>query len=197
MSTRTRDGHARARGVLSIGEGGKYGASCRAELILLEETDGTYAEKYYFSQTLNRDGLTALQNLLDYNTHEGVRRLVRDLNFTYRAKPALHARDCEPEGFEWTIVDDHDNSVFAWQRKAPGEKPIVVVSNLTPVPRDGYHVPLPKAGIWREILNTDAEIYGGSGLGNGGRVRAESHGNGGISAGLMLPPLATIMLEPE
>ncbi|TNB47933.1 1,4-alpha-glucan branching protein GlgB [Martelella lutilitoris] len=136
-------------------------------------------------------------NLLDYPTHEGMRRLVRDLNFTYRSKKALHARDCEPEGFEWAIVDDHDNSVFAWQRKAPGEKPIIVICNFTPVPREDYHVPLPKAGVWREILNTDAEIYGGSGKGNGGRVRAEVHGHGGISATLLLPPLATIMLEPE
>ncbi len=61
-------------------------------------------------------------NLLDYAPHEGMRRLVRDLNFTYRSKPALHARDCEGEGFEWIVADDQDNSVFAWLRKAPGEK---------------------------------------------------------------------------
>ncbi|TPW30553.1 1,4-alpha-glucan branching protein GlgB [Martelella alba] len=136
-------------------------------------------------------------NLLQYPMHEGVRRLVRDLNFTYRAKPALHARDCEPEGFEWLIVDDHENSVFAWQRKAPGEKPVIVICNFTPVVRDFYNVPLPKAGLWREILNTDAEIYGGSGKGNGGRVRAEVQGDGAITASVTLPPLATIMLEPE
>nr|WP_272210464.1 1,4-alpha-glucan branching protein GlgB [Marinicella sp. W31]MDC2876346.1 1,4-alpha-glucan branching protein GlgB [Marinicella sp. W31] len=136
-------------------------------------------------------------NLLDYPNHEGMRRLVRDLNFAYRAKPALHARDCEPEGFEWTIVDDDENSVFAWQRKAPGEKPIIVICNFTPIPRENYQVPLPKTGAWREIVNTDAEIYGGSGKGNGGRVRAEIQGHGGISATLLLPPLATIMLEPE
>ncbi|WP_137133485.1 1,4-alpha-glucan branching protein GlgB [Rhizobium sp. FKY42] len=135
-------------------------------------------------------------NLLHYHPHEGVRRLVRDLNFTYRSKPALHARDCEGEGFEWLIADDSDNSVYAWLRKAPGEKPVAVITNFTPVYRENYRVPLPKEGRWREILNTDAEIYGGSGKGNGGRVQAVSAG-GTISAEVTLPPLATIMLELE
>ena len=80
--------------------------------------------------------------------HEGVRRLIGDLNAAYRELPALHARDCEPEGFEWLIGNDHANSVFAWARKAPGSDPVVVISNLTPVPRDGYRVPMPKAGKW-------------------------------------------------
>ena len=136
-------------------------------------------------------------NLLQYPMHEGMRRLVRDLNLTYRSKPALHARDCEGEGYEWLIADDHENSVFAWLRKAPGEKPVAVISNLTPVYRENYSVPLPHAGRWREIINTDAEIYGGSGKGNGGRVQAVEVSNGGISATITLPPLATIMLEWE
>lgn len=135
-------------------------------------------------------------NLLQYRMHEGMRRLVRDLNFTYRSKPALHARDCEGDGFEWLIADDHENSVFAWLRKAPGEKPVAVISNLTPVYRENYAVPLPSEGRWREILNTDADIYGGSGKGNGGRVQAVNAG-GSILASITLPPLATIMLEPE
>jgi 1,4-alpha-glucan branching enzyme len=135
-------------------------------------------------------------NLLQYRMHEGMRRLVRDLNFTYRSKAALHARECEGEGFEWLIADDHENSVLAWLRKAPGEKPIAVISNLTPVYRENYAVRLPSEGRWREILNTDADIYGGSGKGNGGRVQAVNAG-GTIAASLTLPPLATIMLEPE
>ncbi|MEF0940724.1 1,4-alpha-glucan branching protein GlgB [Rhizobium sp. BR 362] len=135
-------------------------------------------------------------NLLQYRMHEGMRRLVRDLNFTYRSKPALHARDCEGEGFEWLIVDDFENSVFAWLRKAPGEKPVAVITNFTPVYRENYTLRLPAEGRWREILNTDADIYGGSGKGNGGRVQAVSAG-GGIQATITLPPLATIMLEPE
>ena len=134
-------------------------------------------------------------NLLEYPLHEGMRRLVRDLNGTYRAKPALYARDCEGEGFEWLIADDRDNSVFAWLRKAPGEKPIAVVTNFTPVYRESYGVPLPVEGRWREILNTDAEIYGGSGKGNGGAVQAKKQGNGRISAPITLPPLATVMFE--
>ncbi|MDK4711218.1 1,4-alpha-glucan branching protein GlgB [Rhizobium sp. CNPSo 4039] len=135
-------------------------------------------------------------NLLQYRMHEGMRRLVRDLNFTYRSKPALHARDCEGEGFEWLVVDDFENSVFAWLRKAPGEKPVAVITNFTPVYRENYTLRLPAEGRWREILNTDADIYGGSGKGNGGRVQAVNAG-GGVQAVITLPPLATIMLEPE
>ncbi|MBX4957782.1 1,4-alpha-glucan branching protein GlgB [Rhizobium lentis] len=135
-------------------------------------------------------------NLLQYRMHEGMRRLVRDLNFTYRSKPALHERDCEGDGFEWLIADDAENSVFAWQRKAPGQKPIVVITNFTPVYRENYLMRLPLAGRWREILNTDADIYGGSGKGNGGRVQAVDAG-GNITCSITLPPLATIMLEPE
>ncbi|MFJ6324979.1 MULTISPECIES: 1,4-alpha-glucan branching protein GlgB [unclassified Rhizobium] len=135
-------------------------------------------------------------NLLQYRMHEGMRRLVRDLNFTYRSKPALHARDCEGDGFEWLVVDDFENSVFAWLRKAPGEKPVAVITNFTPVYRENYTLRLPAEGRWREVLNTDADIYGGSGKGNGGRVQAVSAG-GGIQATITLPPLATIMLEPE
>ena len=135
-------------------------------------------------------------NLLQYRMHEGMRRLVRDLNFTYRSKPALHARDCEGDGFEWLVVDDFENSVFAWLRKAPGEKPVAVITNFTPVYRENYTLRLPAEGRWREILNTDADIYGGSGKGNGGRVQAVNAG-GGVQAMITLPPLATIMLEPE
>jgi 1,4-alpha-glucan branching enzyme len=136
-------------------------------------------------------------NLLDYAPHEGMRRLVRDLNFTYRSKAALHARDCEGEGFEWIVGDDQENSVFAWLRKAPGEKPIAVICNLTPAYHERYELSLPAAGRWREIMNTDAEIYGGSGKGNGGRVEAHATGSGWARAGLTLPPLAVIMLELE
>ncbi|MBV1687359.1 1,4-alpha-glucan branching protein GlgB [Novosphingobium sp. G106] len=124
--------------------------------------------------------------------HEGVRNLVRDLNRTYREKPALHARDCEGEGFEWLVVDDAQNSVFAWLRKAPGANPVAVISNMTPALRTGYRLPLPHDGAWREVLNSDAAAYGGSGKGNLGQVTAE-HGGAHVT----LPPLATIMLEYE
>ncbi|TIQ21329.1 MAG: 1,4-alpha-glucan branching protein GlgB [Mesorhizobium sp.] len=133
-------------------------------------------------------------NLLDFGPHRGVWQTVRDLNYLYRSRPALHARDCEPEGFSWLIVDDSANSVFAWLRSAPGGNPVAVIANFTPVPRDDYRVPLPTAGRWREIINTDATEYGGSGKGNGGAVEARAEA-GGISATMVLPPLSTVMLE--
>jgi 1,4-alpha-glucan branching enzyme len=133
---------------------------------------------------------------LDLEPHKGMQSLVRDLNRLYRDTPALHQRDCEGDGFDWLIADDRQNSVFAWARKAPGQPPVAIVSNFTPVPRGGYRVPLPQAGRWAEILNTDAGIYGGSGTGNMGGVTA-TDGERGISAELTLPPLATIWLQLE
>jgi 1,4-alpha-glucan branching enzyme len=130
----------------------------------------------------------------DLPQHRGVQALVRDLNQLYRTRPALHARDCEGEGFEWLVADDHEHSVFAWIRKAPGANPVAVVSNFTPVPRPNYGLPLPHAGRWREVLNSDAEHYGGSGIGNMGAVTAVS-GATGTGAFVSLPPLATIFLE--
>src|SRR5579872_992021 len=124
--------------------------------------------------------------------HDGVRRLVRDLNKTYRERPALHARDCEAEGFAWAIADDNANSVFAWTRMAPGAAPVLIVSNMTPVVRQGYRVPVPANGRWRELINSDALQYGGSGQSNAAGAEAK---NGGLL--LTLPPLATIMLEHE
>jgi 1,4-alpha-glucan branching enzyme len=129
-------------------------------------------------------------DLLDAPAHRGVHRLVRDLNGLYREMPALHARDCEAEGFEWLVVDDAAASVFAWLRKAAGANPVAVVSNMTPALHGHYRLPLPHDGIWREVLNSDAEIYGGSGKGNLGAVTAE-HG----AAFVVLPPLATVMFE--
>ena len=129
-------------------------------------------------------------DLLDAPAHEGVRRLVRDLNRAYRDTPALHARDCEPEGFRWLVADDAQNSVFAWLRSAPGERPVAVVSNFTPVVRKDHAVPLPADGFWREIVNTDALPYGGGGQGNGGRVEAVAG-----TARITLPALATLVLE--
>ncbi|VVT10928.1 1,4-alpha-glucan branching protein GlgB [Erythrobacter sp. EC-HK427] len=128
--------------------------------------------------------------LLDSPAHAGVSRLVQDLNHLYREKPALHARDCEAEGFEWLVVDDASASVFAWLRKAPGAPPIAVVSNMTPALHSHYRLPLPCDGTWREVLNSDAEIYGGSGQGNLGAIKVE-HG----AAQIVLPPLATVMFE--
>jgi 1,4-alpha-glucan branching enzyme len=148
-----------------------------------------------FAQAAEWNEAKALDwHLLQHGPHEGMRQLVRDLNHVYRARPALHARDCEPEGFSWLIVDDSANSVFAWLRKAPGANPVAVISNFTPVRRDNYRLPLPHAGTWREIMNTDAGFYGGTGAGNFGRVFAAENG-GGIAAEVTLPPLATLYFE--
>jgi 1,4-alpha-glucan branching enzyme len=137
-------------------------------------------------------------NLLDAPAHAGMKKLIADLNRLYRETPALHARDCEGDGFEWLIVDDAANSVYAWLRKpGDGQPPVAVVTNFTPVPRDNYRLPLPKAGRWRELLNTDAADYGGSGRGNLGAIAAQgepSHGQP-ASAAISLPPMATLMFE--
>ncbi|WP_137924774.1 1,4-alpha-glucan branching protein GlgB [Cupriavidus sp. 2SB] len=138
--------------------------------------------------------------LLDQPAHRGVHSLVRDLNRLYRDLPALHAMDHRSEGFQWIVGDDHQNSVFAYLRRAaPHSNDVVlVVVNMTPVPREGYRLGVPCAGVWEESLNTDAAIYGGSNVGNGGRVSTDaspSHGQA-HSLALTLPPLATLILRP-
>jgi 1,4-alpha-glucan branching enzyme len=136
--------------------------------------------------------------LLDFPLHQGVQKLVGDLNRLYRDLPALHARDCEGEGFAWLVVDDSAQSVFAWARFAGDAPPVVCVVNFTPVVRRGYRVGLPRAGAWRELVNTDAALYGGSDVGNAGMVVAEgiaAHGQS-ASAELVLPPLGAVWLTP-
>jgi 1,4-alpha-glucan branching enzyme len=137
--------------------------------------------------------------LLDSPPHEGMRRLVADLNAAYRSLPALHERDCEPDGFEWIIGNDHSNSVLAWIRKAPDADPVLVISNFTPVPRSGYKVPLPKAGRWVERINTDAGWYSGGNTGNQGGVvaKAVEGQHWPAEAEVFLPPLATLFLKYE
>jgi 1,4-alpha-glucan branching enzyme len=109
----------------------------------------------------------------------------------------MHGRDCEGEGFRWLIADDYTNSVFAWVRWADEASPIVCISNLTPVPRVGYGVPMPRAGRWIEKINSDALAYGGTGLGNGGSVTAIAKETAGqpAEAIVTLPPMATLILE--
>ncbi len=137
---------------------------------------------------------------LDHPAHAGVQRLTRDLNVLVTGTPALHARDDSPEGFAWVVMDDRAQSVFAWLRRgAPGDAPVVVAANFTPVPRHQYRLGVPQAGFWREILNTDAAIYGGGNLGNQGGVASEAvpaHGHG-QSLRLTLPPLAVVVLQPD
>ncbi|WP_205769739.1 1,4-alpha-glucan branching protein GlgB [Microvirga sp. KLBC 81] len=139
-------------------------------------------------------------HLLDDSYHKGVQALIRDLNAAYRSIPALHERDCEWKGFEWIVSDDRDNSVVAWLRRGDDENSIaVVISNFTPVPREDYRIGVPLPGFYREIVNTDASIYGGCNVGNLGGVSAEetpSHGRP-CSLCLTIPPLATLILGLE
>ncbi len=139
-------------------------------------------------------------DLLDNPRHAGMQRLVGDLNRLYRATPALHRLDCEAAGFEWLVGDDRDQSVFAWARFDGDGGIALVVCNFTPVPREAYCLPLPDGPAqWREALNTDSQHYGGSDVGNGGRVLAaeevSAHGRA-RSLRLTLPPLATLVLLP-
>jgi 1,4-alpha-glucan branching enzyme len=130
-----------------------------------------------------------------------VQTLVRDLNRAYREYPALHEVDFEPRGFEWIDHSDREKSVLSFIRKAknPEDFLVVAISNFTPVPRHGYRIGVPQPGTYREIVNTDSTFYGGSNVGNpGGRIMAESmpfHGHA-HSLSLVLPPLATLLLEP-
>ena len=150
-----------------------------------------FAQRGEWSETRSLDW-----DHLDDPRHHGMQLLVRDLNRLHASKPALHARDCEPDGFEWLVVDDRQNSVFAWLRKAPGAEPVVVVCNFTPLPRSHYRIPLPAGGTWLEIFNSDATAYGGSGQGNLGSLTAVTDAGGNSFVELTLPPLATLMMMP-
>ncbi|MBO9515511.1 MAG: 1,4-alpha-glucan branching protein GlgB [Variovorax sp.] len=133
-------------------------------------------------------------HLLEQPSHQGIRRLVRDLNNVYRHFPALHELDCEPQGFEWICHDDADQSVFAFVRRAADGGCVVAACNFTPVVRHGYRLGMPLAGAYREIINTDHAIYGGSGLGNG-ILETQAipwHGRA-QSMSLTLPALCTLM----
>ena len=139
-------------------------------------------------------------HLLEDPMHRGMQDLVRDLNHVYRDTPALHELDCDPAGFEWIEGGDAENSVFSFIRKGVGDaKPVLVISNMTPVVREHYQLGVPVGGKWREIFNSDAERFGGSGVMNDWTINAEDAGRHGRPASLSLtiPPLATIFLTPE
>jgi 1,4-alpha-glucan branching enzyme len=132
--------------------------------------------------------------------HAGVQRLVRDLNHLYVSEPALHQRDSDPGGFRWVIGDDRANSVFAFLRfGSDAAPPVLAVCNMTPVPRRNYQVGVPCAGTWREILNSDSGLYGGSNMGNTGAVQtAPGHAHGEEqSVRMVLPPLSFVLLRHE
>ena len=138
--------------------------------------------------------------LLDVDdAHRGLQRWVEDLNRTYRAEPALHTLDFDAAGFEWIDGADSEGSVISYLRKSPDGHVLLVVANFTPVPRENYLVGVPRAGHWRECLNSDAALYGGSGVGNQGgahSVPVAAHGRF-QALNLRLPPLGVLILEHE
>jgi 1,4-alpha-glucan branching enzyme len=138
-------------------------------------------------------------HLLDYPLHCGLRRWVRDLNTFYRGQPSLYEVDFEPSGFEWVDCGDSERSVISFLRRARNLPDVTLfICNFTPVPRHNYRVGAPVNGDWREALNSDALIYGGSGEGNSGRVEADPlpfHGRP-YSLTLTVPPLGVLVLRP-
>jgi 1,4-alpha-glucan branching enzyme len=139
-------------------------------------------------------------HLLQWASHQGVYRLVSDLNAMYKAEPALHQVDFEWNGFEWLDLHDWENSVIAFLRrgKSPTDE-MIVVCNFTPLVRENYRVGVPRPGFYKEVLNTDAAAYGGSNVGNIGGVWAQAgeHAGRPYHVNLRLPPLGTLFLKPQ
>jgi 1,4-alpha-glucan branching enzyme len=139
-------------------------------------------------------------HLLEYPLHYGLQRWVRDLNTFYRGQPALYEVDFEPPGFEWIDCNDAARSVVSFVRRARNSDAMVLfVCNFTPVPRHNYRVGVPKGGYWKEVLNSDAPLYGGSGQGNIGGVEANplpAHGRA-HSLNMTIPPLGSVVFIPE
>ena len=139
-------------------------------------------------------------HLLEHPAHRGVQRWVSDLNRVYRSNAALFERDFEAEGFQWVDFHDSDQSVVSFLRRGRQANAwVLAVCNFTPVPRSGYRVGVPEAGTWREVLNSDASAYGGSGMGNLGQVQTAPHPSHGHGQSLVitLPPLAVLLFAPE
>ncbi len=139
-------------------------------------------------------------NLLEFPPHQGIQRWVQDLNRLYRDEPAMHELDFSGQGYEWIDFRDADSSVIAFVRKAESTDDLILVAaNATPVPRLNYRFGVPRAGHWKEMLNSDSKIYGGSGHGNFGGVETvpiPSHGRYD-SLSLVLPPLGIVFLKNE
>ncbi len=137
-------------------------------------------------------------HLLEFAPHRGLQRWVRDLNTLYRGEPALHRLDCEAGGFEWIDCHDADGSTLSYVRRGhPSDAVMAVACNFTPVPRYAYRIGVPHGGYWKELLNSDAELYGGSGLGNAGGVEAAAtltHGRP-FTLTVTLPPLAMVVFR--
>jgi 1,4-alpha-glucan branching enzyme len=137
--------------------------------------------------------------VLQYPPHIGVQQLVKDLNRTYAEHPALYQLDSSPDGFQWIDANDSAGNVLSFLRYATDGSVLACVCNFAAMPHAGYRIGLPSAGTWTELLNTDAEDYGGSGVGNYGRIEAVAepwHGRP-ASAQISIPPLGVIWFAPE
>ncbi len=139
-------------------------------------------------------------HLMDDPKHAGVARWIGDLNHLYRSQPALHAKDCDPSGFQWVEANDVDQSVISYLRLGYElDQPILAAFNFTPVVRHNYRLGVPQSGLWDEVLNSDGPIYGGSGQGNFGAVEAVPFGSHSqpYSVTVTLPPLAVVLFKPK
>ncbi len=139
-------------------------------------------------------------HLLQEPSHQGLKRWVRDLNTTYRGEKALHELDCHPDGFSWIDCNDVGQSVLLMLRKGfSSDQAVVIACNFTPIPRHNYRVGVPRSGVWEEILNSDATIYGGSGKGNIGALKTSPVSWHGYpqSLNLILPPLAMVAFRRQ
>ncbi len=156
--------------------------------LLFQGTDFAQWNEWNSNQSLD-------WHLLEYDSHKGLQRLVSHLNHLYRSEGALHLKDCDSSGFEWINFDDADSSMISWVRK--GDNPddlMIFVANFTPVPRTGYRLGVPREGYYREVLNSDSEMYFGSNVGNFGGRWSEKHGwhYRDQSIVIDIPPLALV-----
>jgi 1,4-alpha-glucan branching enzyme len=138
--------------------------------------------------------------VLVHQEHAGMHRWVQDLNNLYRSETALHELDCYPDGFKWIDASDTDSSVISFMRKGSAEHDIVVaICNFTPTPRPHYLIGVPYGGFWKELLNSDAMEYGGSGMGNAGGVQAshKAHHGHPYSLNITLPPLGVLFFKAK
>lgn len=165
-------------------------AQCGKKLVFMGGEFGQWDE-WYHEKSLD-------WHLLELDQHRGIVRLVRDLNRVYKKEPALHELDFEDTGFEWIDCNDSEQSALSFVRKGKEVKDVLLaVFNFIPVPRPNCRIGSPRAGVWKEILNTDARQYGGSGLGNLGQVEAEPLPYHGRDHSLLitLPPLGAVFFK--
>ena len=129
----------------------------------------------------------------------GIRKLVKDLNGVYQQTSALWTQDTEASGFRWITSEDSQHNTFSFLRFSPSGDMLAVVVNFSAVPHEGYRIGLPRPGLWREVINTDSTLYGGSGVGNLGEVHADEVPWHGLeaSASLRVPPLGAVWLHFE